>query len=59
MTVLTFRDVSKFGCVNPAVVSNLLPTNANLGRIMRIMEMNIWLLERLFVLNSQIFDINI
>ena len=39
--------------------SVLLPTNANLGRIMRIMEINIWLLEPLFVLNTQIFDINI
>ena len=37
----------------------LLPTNANLGRIMRIIEINIWLLEPLFVLNIQIFDINI
>ena len=36
-----------------------LPTNANLGRIMRIMEINIWLLETLFILNIQIFDINI
>ena len=38
---------------------DLLPTNANLGRIMRIMEINIGLLEPLFVLNIQIFDINI
>ena len=38
---------------------SLLPANANLGRIMRIMEMNIWLLEMLFVLNIQLFDINI
>ena len=37
----------------------LLPTNANLGRIMRIMETNISLLELLFVLNNQIIDINI
>ena len=37
----------------------LLPTNANLGRIMKIMEMDILLLEPLFVLNIQIFDINI
>ena len=37
----------------------LLPTNANLGRIMRIIEINIWLLEPLFVLNIQIFNINI
>ena len=36
---------------------DLLPTKANLGRIMRIMEINIWLLEPLFVLNIQIFDI--
>ena len=38
-----------------------LPANANLGRIMtmRIMEMNIWLLELLCVLNIQIFDFNI
>ena len=33
--------------------------NANFGRIMRIMEMNIWLLEPLFVQNIQIFNINI
>ena len=38
---------------------SLLPTNANLGRIMRIMETNISLLELLFVLNNQIIDINI
>ena len=38
---------------------DLLPTNANLGWIMRIMEINIWLLEPLFVLSIQIFDINI
>ena len=37
----------------------LLLTNANLGRIMRIMETNISLLELLFVLNNQIIDINI
>ena len=37
----------------------LLPTNANLGRIMGIMETNISLLELLFVLNNQIIDINI
>ena len=36
---------------------DLLPTNANLGRIMRIMEINIWLLEPLFILNIQIFNI--
>ena len=35
---------------------DLLPTNAKLGRIMRIMEINIWLLEMLFVLSIQIFD---
>ena len=39
--------------------TRLLPTNANLGRIMRIMETNISLLELLFVLNNQIIDINI
>ena len=38
---------------------DLLPTNAKLGRIMRIMDINIWLLEPLFVLSIQIFDINI
>ena len=38
---------------------DLLPTNAKLGRIMRIMEINIWLVETLFVLSFQIFDINI
>ena len=37
----------------------LLPTKAKLGRIMRIMEINIWLLETLFVLSIQIFNINI
>ena len=36
----------------------LLPTNSNLGQ-MRIMEMNIWLLEPLFILYFQIFNINI
>ena len=35
---------------------DLLPTNAKLGRIMRIMEINIWLLETLFVLSIQIFE---
>ena len=35
---------------------DLLPTNAKLGRIMRIMEINIWLLEMLFVLSIQIFE---
>ena len=34
-------------------------TNVDLGRIMRTMEMNIWLLEALFVLNIEIFHINI
>ena len=38
---------------------DLLPTNAKLGRIVRIMEINIWLLEPLFVLSIQMFDINI
>ena len=38
---------------------HLLPTSANLGRIMWIMETNIWLLELLLVLNIQIFDIYI
>ena len=42
-----------------AVWGVLLPTNANLGRIMRVMETNISLLELLFVLNNQIIDINI
>ena len=37
----------------------LLPTNANLGQIMRIMEMNIWLMEPLFILYIQIFNVNI
>ena len=36
---------------------DLRQTNANIGRIMRIMEINIWFLEPLFVLNIQIFDI--
>ena len=35
---------------------DLLPANAKLGRIMRIMEINIWLLETLFVLSIQIFE---
>ena len=34
----------------------LLPTNAKLGRIVRIMEINIWLSETLFVLSIQIFE---
>ena len=37
----------------------LLPTNSNLGQIMRIMEMNISLLEPLFILYVQIFNNNI
>ena len=37
----------------------LLPMNAKLGQIMRIMEINIWLLETLFILSIQIFDMNI
>ena len=35
---------------------DLLPANAKLGQIMRIMEINIWLLETLFVLSIQIFE---
>ena len=35
---------------------DLLQANAKLGRIMRIMEINIWLLETLFVLSIQIFE---
>ena len=35
---------------------DLLQTNAKLGWIMRIMEINIWLLETLFVLSIQIFE---
>ena len=38
---------------------DLLPTNSKLGRIMRIMKINIWLLEALFILSIQIFDVNI
>ena len=38
---------------------DLLPTNAKRGRIMRIMKINIWLLEALFIVSIQIFDINI
>ena len=38
---------------------DLLPTNTKLGRIMKIMEIDIWSLETLFVLSMQIFDINI
>ena len=39
--------------------STLLPTNANFGRIIWIMDTNVWLLEPLFVLNIQLFDIYI
>ena len=46
-------------CAFTYSAQTLLPTNANLGRIMRIMETNISLLELLFVLNNQIIDINI
>ena len=35
---------------------DLLPTNAKLGRIMTILEINIWLFETLFVLSIQIFE---
>ena len=35
---------------------NLLLVNAKLGQIMRIMEINIWLLETLFILSNQIFE---
>ena len=35
---------------------DLLPTNAKLGRIMRILEINIWLFETLFVLSIQMFE---
>ena len=35
---------------------DLLPTNAKLGRIMRILEINIWLFETLFVLSIHIFE---
>ena len=34
---------------------HLLPTNAKLERILRILEINIWLFETLFVLSIQIF----
>ena len=34
---------------------DLLPTNAKLGRIMRILQINIWLFETLFILSIQIF----
>ena len=34
---------------------DLLLVNAKLGQIMRIMEINIWLLETLFILSIQIF----
>ena len=70
---LVEREIlSTFGCQFPSKTSfekskntevclnlTLLPTNANLGRITRIMETNISLLELLFVLNNQIIDINI
>ena len=42
-----------------ATIVDLPPMKAKLGRIMIIMEINIWLLETLFVLSIQIFDINI
>ena len=35
---------------------DLLLVNAKLGQIMRIMEINIWLLETLFILSIQIFE---
>ena len=35
---------------------DLLMVNAKLGQIMRIMEINIWLLETLFILSIQIFE---
>ena len=35
---------------------NLLLVNTKLGQIMRIMEINIWLLETLFILSNQIFE---
>ena len=35
---------------------DLLPTNAKLGRIMGTMEINIWLLETLFILSIDIFE---
>ena len=54
----TLLDVTVFR-IQVSHSVDLLPTNANLRRIMRIMEINIWLLESLFVLNIQIFDINI
>ena len=34
---------------------DLLLVNAKLGQIMRIMEINIWLLETLFILSIEIF----
>ena len=37
----------------------LLPMNSNIGQIMRIMEMNICLLEPLFILYIQKLNINI
>ena len=52
----TFLDVT---VIQVSYSVDLLPTNANLGRVMRIMEINIWSLEPLFVLNIEIFDINI
>ena len=35
---------------------DLLLVNAKLGQTMRIMEINIWLLETLFILSIQIFE---
>ena len=53
------KDVCTCSWCGDILMTVLLPTNANLGRIMRIMETNISLLELLFVLNNQIIDINI
>ena len=63
---LGYEEHLHFGHTLPEVTAiqvsynvDLVPTNAKLGRIMRIMEINIWLLETLFVRGIQIFDINI
>ena len=37
----------------------LLPTDSNLGQIMRTMQMNVWSLELLIILYIQIFNTNI
>ena len=53
-----FRIHCDDNAVNIQVSHNvdLLLVNAKLGQIMRIMEINIWLLETLFILSIQTFE---